>query len=100
MNHIENRLFNGLYVAVILCGGGMTFYLGANIVRIIHIENKASSIDSKVHTCFNKETRKGFYDDVRDVRYHSTLSSEAATISVQKRWEMDGQWQKALEERC
>jgi hypothetical protein len=100
MNHIDNRLLYGLYGVVILFGGGLTFYLGANLVRIIHTENKSSSIDFKVHTCFDKTIRKQFSDEVNDTYYNSILDRYEATISVQKRWEMDGKWQKALEERC
>jgi len=100
MNRIGKGLQYGSYGIVILFAGGMAFYLGVNIIRDIHTKNKASDIDFKVHTCFDKKTHKEFYEDVWDVEFQSTMSSEETRICVQKRWELDGKWQKALEERC
>ena len=97
MNHIGIRLLDGV---AILCGGGMTFYLGANIVRDIHTRNKANAIYSKVQSCFDETISKQFTDEVWNAYYSSTLDRPEASICVQKRWEMDGRWQKALEERC
>lgn len=98
---IEMRRFNiepyhFMQGFTIILAGGLTAYAGYET----YIIYKSRTIDYKVYMCFNMKTRKGFYDDVWDVSFHSTLSSEAARICVQKRWEVDGKWQKALEERC
>ena len=76
--------------------GVLTTYFGYKSYTIY----KSTTIDSKVQACFDEKMRKRFANDVSDAYYMSTLDKREATISVQKRWEMDGQWQKALEERC
>ena len=100
MNHIGNRLLYGLYGVMVLYCLGDIFYLSSEITMDKHTKKKANAIYSKVQSCFDETISKQFTDEVWNAYSKSTLERTEATISVQKRWEMDGRWQKALEERC
>jgi len=99
-----------LNTAVVFAGGLAAYMIitltddmsvhSRHITMDTRASNEATDIDSRVQVCFDEKTRKEFTNEVTEAWKNSTLNLDHSTVSIQKRWEMDGRWKKALEERC